>query len=74
MPSVDAGFVVRCPDPASARREWTHVIRMLGRTERSIVAGSDLESEVSAETWERFQAAREEELQQGLIGSEEDRI
>ena len=74
-PSVDAGFVIRCPDPASARREWTHVIRMLGRRERSaIVAGSDLESEVSAETWERFQAAREQELQQGLIGSEEDRI
>jgi len=71
-PSVDAGFVVRCPDPASARREWTHVIRMLGRRERSaIVAGSDLESEVSAETWERFQAAREQELQQGLIGSED---
>jgi len=74
-PSVDAGFVVRCPDPASARREWTHVIRMLGRRERSaIVAGSDLESEASAETWERFQATREQELQQGLIGSEEDRI
>jgi DNA primase len=74
-PSVDAGFVVRCPDPASARREWTHVIRMLGRRERSaIVAGSDLESEVSAETWERFRATMEQELQQGLIGSEEDRI
>jgi DNA primase len=74
-PSVDAGFVVRCPDPASARREWTHVIRMLGRGEQSaIVAGSDVESEVSAETWERFKAAREQELQQGLIGSEEDRI
>ena len=74
-PSVDAGFVVRCSDPASARREWTHVIRMLGRRERSaIVAGSDLESEASAETWERFQATREQELQQGLIGSEEDGI
>jgi len=48
---------------------------MLGRRERSaIVAGSDLESEASAETWERFQATREQELQQGLIGSEEDRI
>ena len=71
-PSIDTGFVVRCPDPASARKEWTHVIRMLGRRERSaIVAGSDLESEVSAEMWERFQAARERELQQGLIGSED---
>ena len=74
-PSVDAGFVVRCPDPASARREWTHVIRMLGRRERSaIVAGSDLESEVSAETWERLRATKEQELQRGLIGGEEDRI
>jgi DNA primase len=71
-PSVDTGFVVRCPDPASARKEWTHVIRMLGRRERSVVAaGSDLESEVSAEMWERFQAAKEQELQQGLIGVED---
>ena len=71
-PSVDTGFVVRCPDPASARKEWTHVIRMLGRRERSVMAaGSDLESEVSAEMWERFQAAREQELQQGLIGCED---
>ena len=71
-PSVDTGFVVRCPDPASGRKEWTHVIRMLGRRERSVMAaGSDLESEVSAEMWERFQAAREQELQQGLIGGED---
>ena len=71
-PSIDTGFVVRCPDPASARKEWTHVIRMLGRRERSVMAaGSDLESEVSAEMWERFQAAREQELQQGLIGGED---
>ena len=71
-PSVDTGFVVRCPDPASARKEWTHVIRMLGRRERSVMAaGSDLESEVSAEMWERFQTAREQELQLGLIGGED---
>ena len=71
-PSVDTGFVVRCPDPASARKEWTHVIRMLGRRERSVMAaGSDLESEISAEMWERFQTAREQELQQGLIGGED---
>jgi DNA primase len=72
-PSVDTGFVVRCPDPASARREWTHVIRMLGGRERSVMAeaSNDLESEVSAEMWERFQAAREQALQQGLIGSED---
>ena len=73
-PSVDTGFVVRCPDPASARSEWTHVIRMLGGRERSIMAeaANDLESELSEEMWERFQAAREQALQQGLIGSDED--
>jgi len=72
-PTVDTGFVVRCPDPISARSEWRHVIRMLGGRERSIMAeaGNDLESELSAEMWERFQAAREQALQQGLIGSED---
>jgi DNA primase len=72
-PSVDTGFVVRCPDPTSARKEWTHVIRMLGGRERSVMAeaGNDLESELSAEMWERFQAAREQALQQGLIGGED---
>jgi DNA primase len=72
-PSVDTGFVVRCPDPTSARKEWTHVTRMLGGRERSVMAeaGDDLESELSAEMWERFQAARERALQQGLIGSED---
>jgi DNA primase len=72
-PSVDTGFVVRCPDPASARKEWTHVIRMLGGRERSVMAeaGNDLESEVSAEMWERFRAAREQALKQGLVVSED---
>ena len=35
-------------------------------------AADDLESELSEEMWERFQAAREQSLQQGLIGSDED--
>jgi len=72
-PSVDTGFLVRCPDPTSARREWTHVIRMLRGGERSVVAdaGNDLESDVSEEMWERFQAARERALQQGLIGGDD---
>jgi hypothetical protein len=34
-------------------------------------AGSDLESDVSAEKWERFQTARERALQEGLIGGED---
>ena len=72
-PSVDTGFVVRCPDPASARKEWTHVVKMLGGGERSVMAaaGNDLEDGMSAEMWERFQAAREQVLKQGLIGSED---
>jgi DNA primase len=72
-PSVDTGFVVRCPDPISARKEWMHVIRMLEGRERSILAeaGNGLESELSEEMWERFQATREQALQQGLIGSED---
>ena len=72
-PSVDAGFLVRCPDPISARREWTHVIRMLKGGEWSAVAeaGNDLETDVSAELWERFQAARERALQQDPIGGED---
>ncbi|HKM68652.1 MAG TPA: DNA primase [Stellaceae bacterium] len=72
-PSVDTGFLVRCPDPTSARREWTHVIRMLRGGERSAVAevSNDLERDVSAEKWERFQTARERALQEGLIGGED---
>ena len=72
-PSVDTGFLVRCPDSTSARREWTHVVRMLMGGDRAAVAqaGNDLESNVSAEMWERFQAAREQAVQQGLIGSED---
>jgi hypothetical protein len=72
-PSVDTGFVVRCPDPASAHKEWTHVVKMLGGGERSVMAaaGNDLEDGMSAEMWERFQAAREQVLKQGLTGSED---
>jgi DNA primase len=73
-PSVDTGFLVRCPDPTSARKEWTHVIRMLSGGERSAVAevSNDLERHVSAETWERFQIARQRVLQEGLL--DEDQI
>src|ERR1700730_3317062 len=72
-PSVDTGFLVRCPDPTSARREWTHVVRMLMGGDRAAVvqAGNDLERDVSAEMWERFQAAREWVVQQGLIGDDQ---
>ena len=71
-PSIDTGFLVRCPDPTSARKVWMHVIKML-EGERSIMAevGNDLQSELSGEKWERFQAAGEQALQQGPIGSED---
>ncbi len=72
-PSVDTGFLVRCPDPTSAPREWTHVVRMLMGGDRAAViqAGNELERDVSAEMWERFQAAREWVVQQGLIGGDD---
>ncbi|TMJ52893.1 MAG: DNA primase [Alphaproteobacteria bacterium] len=72
-PSVDTGFLVRCPEPTSARREWTHVVRMLMGGDRAAVvqAGNDLERDVSPEMWDRFQAAREWVVQQGLIGGDD---
>jgi DNA primase len=72
-PSVDAGFLLRCPDPISAGTEWTHVIRMLNGDDWSTVtaAGRDLEIELSAELWERFQTARERALEQVPIGAED---
>jgi DNA primase len=72
-PSVDAGFLLRCPDPISAGREWTHVIRMLNGDDWSTVtaAGRDLEIELSAELWERFQTARERALERVPIGAED---
>ena len=73
LPSVDADFLVRCPDPNVARRIWTEVIRMLKRGEPSAVAeaGQVLETEVSAEKWEQFLSAVERAQQQGPIGGED---
>jgi DNA primase len=72
-PSVDTGVLVRYPDATSARKEWTHVVRMLRGGDRTAVAqaGDDLESDVSAEMWKRFQAAWEQDVQRGLIASED---
>jgi DNA primase len=52
-PSVDASFLVRCPDPSSARKQWAHVIRMLQRTDGLVVAeaGNELESGLPEEMW-----------------------
>src|SRR5579884_550299 len=64
LPSVDAGFLVRCADPLSARKEWTHVIGILTAGDRSgfTEASKELESEFSPRSWERFVAARERML------------
>ena len=49
-----------------------HMEREMAVDENSSRAsGNDLESNVSAEMWERLQAAREQAVQQGLIGSED---
>jgi DNA primase len=52
-PSVDASFLVRCPDPSSARKQWAHVVRMLQRTDGLVMAeaGDDLESGLPEEMW-----------------------
>jgi DNA primase len=72
-PSVDADFLVRCPDPNFARRIWTEVIRMLKRGEPSAVAEASqvLETDVSAEKWEQFLSAVERAREQGPIGGED---
>src|SRR5215472_13980708 len=72
-PSADAGFLDRCPDSTAARREWTHVVRMLKGGEGWAVAeaSNDLERDLSAENWDRFLIARERALQEGLIGGDD---
>jgi hypothetical protein len=46
---------------------------MLMGGDRAVVvqAGNDLERDLSAEMWERFQTAREWVVQQGLIGGDD---
>ena len=67
-PSVDTGFMVRS-DPTSVRSEWAHVIRMLSGGDRSELAEAynHLIGDVSPESWERFEAARERLSRQGLV-------
>jgi len=61
LPSVDTTFLVRCPDPISARKEWVRVNRMLTGGDRRALAEAtdDLISDVSSDSWERFLAARD---------------
>ncbi|HEY3910217.1 MAG TPA: DNA primase [Stellaceae bacterium] len=69
-PSVGSGFLVRRSDSRMARDEWAHVIGMLMGGHRSVVteASSNLLIEdVSAASWERFLAARDQILRDGWI-------
>ncbi len=67
-PSVDTGFLDRRSDPSSVRSEWDHVIGMLMRSDRSDLreAGIHLIGDVSMASWDRFLAARERAVQDGL--------
>jgi DNA primase len=73
LPSVDTTFLVRCSDPVSARKEWVRVTRMLSGGDRCVLAEAtdDLISDVCFESWERFLAARERVLQEGVQGEDE---
>ena len=72
-PSVDTTFLVRCPDPISARKEWVRVNRMLTGGDRRALAEAtdDLISDVSSESWERFLAARERVSHEGSQDEDE---
>ena len=67
-PSVDTGFLDRRSDPSTVRSEWNHVIGMLMRGDRSDLreAGVHLIGDVSVASWDRFLAARERAVQDGL--------
>jgi DNA primase len=72
-PSVDTGFLVRRSDPNSVRKDCAHVIGMLMQDDRGSVSaiGSDIGSDLSPESWERFRAARELALEKALTEGDE---
>ena len=72
-PSVDSSFLVRCSDPVSARKEWVFMIKTLVGGDRAALADAtnDLISDLSPERWERFLAARQRVLQEGLLGEDQ---
>jgi DNA primase len=61
LPSVDTGFLVRCADPLSVRKAWTHLIRMLTTGDRTgfSEASKEFDSDFSDKSWERYMAARQ---------------
>jgi DNA primase len=66
LSSVDTGFLVRCVDPISVRREWTHRISMLTTGDRNgfTEAAQELGSNLSEQSWERFRAEWERLLEE----------
>ncbi len=68
-PSVDSGFLVRRSDSRMARDEWAHVIGMLMGGHRSALteASNHLIEDVSAASWDRFLAARDEMLRDEML-------
>jgi DNA primase len=67
-PSVDTSFLIRRSDPNFARKDCAHVIGMLMRDGCSGVAeaGNRMIEGISADSWERFLAARAQALRDGL--------
>jgi len=73
LPSVHATFLVRCADPASTREEWLRITGMLMGGDRCALAEAtnDLVSDLSSESWERFQAAMEKALREGPVSEDQ---
>jgi DNA primase len=73
LPSVDTTFLVRCSDPAVARKEWVRVTRILTGDDRCALteAANHLISDLTSENWERFLAARERALHRDSVGEDQ---
>jgi len=73
LPSVHATFLVRCADPASTREEWLRITGMLVGGDRCALAEAtnDLVSDLSSESWERFQAAMEKALREAPVSEDQ---
>ncbi|HZU89360.1 MAG TPA: DNA primase [Stellaceae bacterium] len=73
LPSVDTGFLVRCADPLSVRKAWTHLVRMLTTGDRTgfSEASKEFDSDFSDESWERYLAARQRVVWERLSGDDD---
>jgi DNA primase len=73
LPSVHATFLIGCTDPASTRKQWVGITGMLMGGDRCALAEAthDLISDLSAESWERFQVAKEKALREGQVSEDQ---